>query len=104
MRERDLDRVKLGYFGSADADHYGIDYEYLPSVGLRPQEPGQQWWYELTEPVPPIQPEPGIYAISASLVASFGWMRHLFFDAYSTFRDREPDDLVGTSILIFDLR
>lgn len=104
MEEQDLDRVHLGYFGSADAEYHGIDYDYLPSVGLRPRGAGGQWWYDMTEPAEPIELEPGVYAISASLLASFGWMRNRFYDAYETFRGREPDDIVGYSILIFDLR
>ena len=33
MDERGVERINLGYFGSADASYYGIEYNYLPSVG-----------------------------------------------------------------------
>ena len=49
MDEKGIDKIKLGYFGSADADYYGINYEYLPSVGLAPKNPGQYWWHEIDD-------------------------------------------------------
>ncbi len=103
LDDRGVDRVNLGYFGSADASYYGIAYTYLPSVGLDPGESGGQWWYELDEPPRPVIPEPGVYAISATLLASPGWMADVFRDTYAWFREREPDDQVGYSILIYNV-
>jgi len=102
MKNNDVNHINLGYFGSADARHYGISYDYLPSVGLVPKEEGQQWWYEITEPAPRIHPQPELYAISANLISSHGWMKPKFYEAYTEFRNREPDAKVGYSILIFD--
>jgi hypothetical protein len=100
LDERGIDRIRLAYFGSADADYYGIDYDYLPSVGLAPRSPGQSWWYE-TDPerLPALDLAGGPIAISASLLAG------IFYPGYyAELRDLEPADQVGYSILIFDPR
>lgn len=104
MDEKGIEKIKLGYFGSADADYYGIDYDYLPSVGLKPKEPGQYWWYEIDENqrYEP-GPQKGILAISATLLASPGWMKSLFHETYAWLRDHEPIDHIGYSILIFKI-
>ncbi len=104
MDEEGVDRIKLGFFGSADADYYGIDYDYLPSVGLAPKEPGQRWWYELSADRPAqLDPQRGLVAVSATTLMSPGWMGALFGDSYKWLREREPIDQIGYSILIYDL-
>jgi hypothetical protein len=104
MDEKGIDRIHLGYFGSADASYYGIDYDYLPSVGLAPKEPGQFWWYEEEAAcTAPIEVPKGTVAISATLRASPGWMRPVFGECYSWLRDYEPVDQVGHSILIYEI-
>lgn len=103
LDEKGVDKVNLGYFGSADADYYGIDYDYLPSVGLAPKNEGEKWWYEVTEPLPPIELKPGVYAISATVLASPIFLQEGFSDAYAPFRKLEPVDQVGNSILIYKI-
>ena len=71
--------------------------------GLDPAASDGQWWYELNAPPPPVIPEPGVYAISATLLASPGWMAATFRDTYAWFRDHEPDAQVGYSILIYNV-
>jgi hypothetical protein len=105
MDENGIDSIKLAYFGSADADYYGINYEYLPSVGLEPQKPGQYWWYEMTpENDSPLPPQQGTIAVSATILASPGWMQPLFQDSYAWLREHEPVDHVGYSILIYQIQ
>jgi len=104
MDEKGIDKIKLGYFGSADANYYGINYEYLPSVGLAPQKPGQYWWYEIDgkhryDP----GPQKGWIAVSATLLESPGWMKAKFYDTYAWLREYEPNDQVGYSILIYHI-
>jgi hypothetical protein len=99
LERRGIDRIRLAYFGSADPDYYGIDYDYLPSVGVRPQEPGQRWWYEVADPseLPPFEVDGGPIAISATLLAG------VFYPGYyAELRELEPVDVVGYSILIFE--
>lgn len=104
MDERGIERIKLAYFGSADARYYGIDYDYLPSVGLAPRLSGERWWYEVSEDAPfVIEPTRGRIAASATLVAAPGWLRGLFGDGYGWLRELEPVDQVGHSILIYDI-
>jgi len=58
-------------------------------------------WWEL--PFDPVAPAPGVYAISASSL----WEPPLRVEekqVYAWFRAREPDDRVGYSILIYDVR
>ena len=103
MRREGINEINLGYFGSADANYYGINYNYLPSVGLAPKDAGQRWWFEQQESAPRIEPRPGVYAISANLIASQGWMTPKYHDAYSWFREHDPVDQVGHSILIYKI-
>ena len=99
LDENDIKKIKLAYFGSADAGYYGIDYDYLPSVGLAPRVPGDKWWYEIkSEDLPPLDLTGGHMAVSATLLAG------VFLPGYySALRDFEPVDQIGYSILIYDL-
>jgi hypothetical protein len=102
MDKHGIERIKLGYFGSADADYYGIDYDYLPSVGLTPKQAGEKWWYELSPDNPAtMQPQTGLIAVSATMLQSSYWMAPIFRDAYAWLREHEPIDQVGYSILIY---
>lgn len=103
MDEHGVDRIHLAYFGSADADYYGIRYEYLPSVGLAPKGPGQYWWYEMDSPAKRrLDPRPtGWIAVSANLLARPQWLSDRFGDTYDWLLEYEPVDEVGHSILIY---
>lgn len=104
MEEHDIERIKLGYFGSGDAGYYGIDYDYLPSVGLAPTAPGDHWWYEYGEKgTPEVAPQTGWIAVSASLLAGQQWVGPMFGDAYRWLEGHEPVDQVGHTILIYHI-
>lgn len=101
LEEHGHDEVQLGYYGSADARYYGIDYRYLPSVGLAPRAPGQKWWYEMSEDerLARADLQPGLVAVSANLLAG-----RFFPNAYEALRQREPIARIGYTIFVFDLR
>ena len=95
MDENNVASVKLGWFGTAVPDYYGIAYEPTPGAPL-PE------FYSLwgSPPFDPAAPEPGVYAISVTSL----WELPLPDDqktVYPWFRVREPDDRVGHSILIY---
>lgn len=99
LEERGIERIRLAYFGSADASYYGIRYDYLPSVGLAPTEPGERWWYERKpdEPLPPLELSGGPIAVSATLLAG------VFYPGYyAPLRSLEPIAQIGYSILVYD--
>ena len=98
MEENKIEKIRLAYFGSADANFYGINYDYLPSVGLAPMEDGQSWWYEDdARSLPELDLEGGPIAISVTLLAG------VFYPGYyAPLRDFEPIDNIGHSILIYD--
>lgn len=105
MDREGIERIPLGYFGSADARYYGIDYDYLPSVGLAPKEPGQLWWFEIDPaevgagtPLPP-----GRIAVSVGLVQSPRWLHRLFAPTYGRLRDQEPLETIGHTIHIYEI-
>lgn len=100
MDEKGVDRVRLAYAGSGDARYYGIDYEYLPSVGLAPLAPGDRWWYEdLEENLPPLDLTRGPIVVSATLLAG------VFLPGYyAPLRELEPVDQIGYSLLVFEPR
>jgi 4-amino-4-deoxy-L-arabinose transferase-like glycosyltransferase len=91
MAENEVEEVKLSWFGSADPAYYGLAYEPLPGLPRH----FNLWW---DVPFNPANPEPGIYAISASNLweipledkTTFPW-----------FRAREADDRIGYSIFIY---
>lgn len=104
MGENGIDRIKLGYFGSADADYYGIDYDYLPSVGLKPQKAGQRWWYEIDPDLIGDEPRPtGRIAVSVALIQGARWLGRLFEPTYGWLRDYEPIETIGHTIHIYDI-
>ncbi len=98
MDENGIERVRLAYFGSADAAYHGIAYDYLPSVGLAPSAPDGRWWFE--EGGRPAEGETielkGTIAISATQ-----WAGVFYQEYYAPLRDRTPDAHVGHSILIY---
>jgi hypothetical protein len=92
MSANDVDRIKLSWFGSADPAYYGIDYEPLPGLPRH----FDLWW---DVPFDPVDPEPGVYAISVSNLWEIPLQeeKHVF----PWFREHKPDDRVGYSILIY---
>jgi hypothetical protein len=81
MKRGGVGRLQLGYFGSDEADRYGIVREDLPTWGAsRPQRPAPQ-------------PFHGTIAVSANLLLGF-----LFApedDPYAFLRGRAPDARAG---------
>ncbi|MCA9961729.1 MAG: hypothetical protein KC443_21970, partial [Anaerolineales bacterium] len=98
MAEHDVAQVKLGWFGTADPAYYGIANEPLPGM------PNQPYWSLWSgSPFNEDNPEPGIYAISVSSLWEIPRPVGQKY-VYHWFRAREPDDRVGYSILIYDVR
>lgn len=87
LDEHGIERVRLGYFGTADPVAYGIAYDPLP-----------RWPPPRSVDFVPANPAPGVYAISASN------LQGVLLDepsAFDWFRRRDPDAVVGGSILIY---
>lgn len=98
MDREGLTRIRLAYFGSGDARYHGIEYDYLPSVGLAPVRPGERWWFETGAlPDAPFDPRGERIAISVTLYNGV-----FLGDYYAPLRELRPVDQVGHSILIFD--
>lgn len=98
MTANAVESVKLGWFGTADPQYYGLAHEPLPGLG---RDRFFRLWWE--PPFDPADPEPGIYAISASSL----WEPPLRVEekkVYAWFRGRKPDARVGYSILIYYVR
>lgn len=96
MVENDEKNIRLGWFGTAVPAYYGIDFEPLPGF---PRAEFLALWDN--PPFNPENPEPGLYAISASSLWESHWTaRHV----YAWFRAQEPTDRIGYSIYIYDLR
>ena len=98
MSDTGVSRVRLGWFGTADPGYYAILHEPLPGLG---RDAFFRLWWDV--PFDPAQPEPGVYAISATSL----WETPLRPEekrVYAWFRARQPSARVGYSILIYDLR
>ncbi|HEY2628442.1 MAG TPA: glycosyltransferase family 39 protein, partial [Usitatibacter sp.] len=86
MRERHVDSIALGYFGSAMPEGYGIRYAAMPS------------YFPLEHPA--VGPEaPRYLAVSATLLAGT-----VTSDPYADVRRARPIAIVGGSVYIFDLQ
>ena len=102
LKEHRIDRVWLGYFGTADPGYYKIAYNYLPSyVSVHPDIIARQTL--LADRLPPL---PGTVAISATLLTG-SYLR--FPDPtkaqryYEIYRERSPIAKIGYSIFVFQL-
>ncbi|MCB0006518.1 MAG: hypothetical protein KDE04_08680, partial [Anaerolineales bacterium] len=93
MAENEVDSVKLGWFGSARPEYYGINYEPLPGL---PHHLNLFW----DPPFDPQNPAPGIYAISVSILWEIPLQEKGLF---AWFRAREPDARIGYSIFIYEV-
>ena len=93
VAENDVGELRLGWFGTADPDYYGLAYEPLPGS---PRQPFYGQW--TAPPFNTSAPEPGIYALSASSLWELPLPEK---NVYPWFRARQPDDRVGYSILIY---
>jgi hypothetical protein len=85
MRANAIDRVALGYFGTAMPQGYGIEYVALPSY----------FWVERGDPG---RPPPRYTVVSATLLAG----SYLRGDPYARLRKEKPVAIVGGSLYIFD--
>jgi len=90
LRERNINRVYLSTFGHSDPAYYGIDAVNLP--GWPPDRGGPPFY--------PLNPQPGLYAISASNLVG---VQLLDQDAFGYFRAREPMARIGHSIFIYEV-
>ena len=87
MRERNLDAVALGFFGSAVPDlGYGVRYYAMPS------------YYTLSEPGPGM-PLPRYLVVSATLLAG----NYVKDDPYAALRGRKPEAVLAGSLYVYDM-
>jgi hypothetical protein len=93
VEENDVQDLKLAWFGSADPDYYGIEYDPLPGLPRH----FDLWW---NPPFDTDNPEPGTYAISVSNLWEIPLEEKTVF---SWFREREPDLRIGYSIYIYEV-
>ncbi len=93
LRERNAGPIYLSYFGQADPAYYGINYIALPSWPPPPPDPSRPEFY-------PLNPAPGLYAISASNLVGVQLYEP---DSFSYFRDKEPVARIGHSIFIYEV-
>ena len=95
MRKKGIDRVHLSYFGAADPDYYGIQYDWMPSYYLP-----DDYLVKNVEVKRFKMPETGVVAISATNLQGVYFSDQKF---YSWLKRRNPIDKVGYSIFIYNL-
>lgn len=87
MRERNVDSVALGYFGSAVPDlAYGVRYYPMPS------------YYTLSA-ADPNMGLPRYLVVSATLIAG----NYVKGDPYASLRGRKPDAVLAGSLYVYDM-
>jgi len=90
LRERDIERVHLSYFGTDSPARYGIRYDWLPSFHL--ERPNRTREFQL--------PRHGWFAISAT------HLQGLYLpdrDLYAFLREQQPVARIGYSIFVYHL-
>ncbi len=87
MVERDIESIKMSYFGFSDPKYYGIKYDYLPSYYMPP-----------TGAVSSEVTLEGWFAISATMLQGVYLPRR---DFYKIFKETEPVAVIGHSIFIY---
>ncbi len=88
MEDHGVDKVKLGYFGTALPESYGFEFEWLPSVGFHNDRRPSR-----------IHLEPG-----DTLVVSATCLQGFYFDDPTTYQfldGLEPMDVIGNTLYIF---
>ncbi|GAB4472273.1 MAG: hypothetical protein Kow00124_10110 [Anaerolineae bacterium] len=93
LEQRGAAAVYLSYYGEADPAYYGIDAALLPGPPADEGE-GAVGFY-------PLNPAPGLYAISVSNLAG---LRLTDPDWFGYFRGRPPLAQVGSSIYIYEVQ
>lgn len=93
LDERDAGTIYLSTFGTADPAYYGIEYIPLPS--WPPLVPERE-----RPPFYPLNPAPGLYAISASNLVGVELYQP---DSFAFFREREPVARIGHSIFVYEV-
>lgn len=99
MEEEQIEQIKLSYFGSADPAWYDLQFDYLPSIGLRQPGPEGLWWYE-PDYIEECQSTTGTIAVSATNLQGV-----LFKDrqCFAWLREYEPVAKIGYSIFVYQI-
>ncbi len=92
MQEHPDEHLYLSYFGSAFPAAYGVDATMLPSFARILSGPIYSSFNAQTPP-------PGTYAISATMLRL--GLLHEGRDLFAFFRERQPDEMAGGSILLY---
>ncbi|MBN1120055.1 MAG: glycosyltransferase family 39 protein [Anaerolineae bacterium] len=94
MDRRGINLIYLSYYGDGDPAAYGINALMLPSETTPAGYPPPATFY-------PLNPAPGIYAISATNLVG----RPPELDgAFGSFRNNTPVDVIGGSLYIYEVR
>jgi hypothetical protein len=93
MEENGVEHVWLSYFGEGRPDYYGIPYIGLDSWPPRLMDAAARPFY-------PLDPAPGIYAISATNLQGVHFDNH---DRFWWFRRQTPTAKIGYSIFIYEV-
>lgn len=88
MREQDVDRIYLSYFGSAIPAGYGLDYVPLAS------------FFPLGAPGPAPEVDPEWIVVSATNLRGV----YLPGDPFATLRGREPDTVLAHTMMVYRIR
>jgi hypothetical protein len=94
MAEQGVEQVKLGYFGTAVPEAYGVNYEPIP--GFLRQTAGPE-----VNAYNPYTPPPGWYAISQTSL-QLGLLEQNV-EMYAYFREQEPVARAGYSINLYEV-
>lgn len=95
MKKKGIQKVHLSYFGTADPQYYGINYEWMPSIYLREDYyRGNNRMKDFTFP------DSGIVAISATNLQNVYFSDKTY---YNWLKKYDPIEKIGYSIFIYDL-
>jgi hypothetical protein len=96
LDQNQIDEFNFSYFGGIDPAVYGIQGYALPPVRAAMHTHGAWWLHRFY----PLDPAPGVYAVSASNLMGGAW---LDAQTFAKLREATPVAELGHSILIYDI-
>ncbi|MBI1936243.1 glycosyltransferase family 39 protein [Candidatus Woesearchaeota archaeon] len=102
LKEHNINKIKLSYWGSVDPKDYGISYEYMPSPSFQPwQNNYSHIVANQTNVSEDCSERKGMVAISVTNLQNV----HLFNKTcYDWLKKYEPIERIGHSIFIYDIK
>lgn len=103
MKEKEIGKVKLSYFGSVNPSLYGINYDYLTSPRFQAWAPGPSFGNEQRQQQQVSEacgPRSGIIAVS---ITNINGVHLINYSCYKWLEQHRPIAYIGNAILVYNI-